>query len=306
MRFARCLLATLAMICLTSTAFAVQTEKMQVTVSIIPQVHFVKAIGGDLVNVTAMVAPGASPASYEPRPNQMAALSHSRIYFSIGVPFESAWLEKFRKAAPDTRFVPMHENIERMAMGRHDHEEKHGHAAEMHNDVHHDSGHALPDPHVWLSPPLVRIMAETVRDALIAADPANSARYHAGYAALCREIGTLDADILDIMAKADASGGTFFIFHPSFGYFARDYGLHQQAVEIGGKDPGPRDLEKLISLAKEQRVKVIFTAPQFSKRSAQTIAQAIGGTVEVANPLAADWAANLRDIASAFSRAAAK
>lgn len=306
MRSVRSLLFVLFLACLTLAALPAQAGKLKVSVSIIPQVYFVKAIGGDLVDVSAMVAPGASPATYEPKPAQMTSLAESDLYFSIGVPFESAWLERFRKAAPHTHFVAMQGDIRRMAMGEHHHdgEEDHDHAE--HGDMHHENEHAMPDPHVWLAPPLVRIMAETTRDALIAADPSNAAAYHAGYVSLCREINHVDSDILNIMDQAGAAGKTFFIFHPSFGYFAKAYGLHQQAVEAGGKAPGPRDLARLITLAKEKNVKVIFVSPQFSKRSAKTIADAIGGTVQVADPLAADWPANLRAIAKAFSQGASK
>lgn len=304
MRSVRCWAALLALTCLLLAvpAWAASPEKLQITVSIVPQIYFVKAIGGDLVDVAPMVVPGASPASYEPRPDQMAALAKSDIYFSIGVPFEKAWLKRFRDSAPATRFVPMHESIKRHAM------QAHSHAHEGLHEEHHDHeqvhGHALPDPHIWLSPALVRIMAETVRDTLIQAAPEHAGEFHRGYERFCKELGQLDADLLGITAPA--RGSTFFVFHPSFGYFAGNYGLHQQAVEIGGKSPGPKDLARLVSMARDKGVKVIFVSPQFSTRSAETIAREINGSVKVANPLSKDWPDNLRRIAKVFAEAAAK
>ena len=95
-----------------------------------------------------------------------------------------------------------------------------------------------------------------------------------------------------------------YVFHPSYGYFADAYGLRQIAVEMGGKEPGARQLARLIHRAKEDGVRVIFVQPQFSKSSARTIAEAIGGAVVPLDPLARDYLENLermaRDIEKAF------
>ncbi len=76
-----------------------------VMVSIVPQKYFVEKIGGELVKVSVMVKTGASPATYEPRPGQMVALSRAKIYFAIGVPFEKVWLKKIAVANPKMLIV---------------------------------------------------------------------------------------------------------------------------------------------------------------------------------------------------------
>ena len=86
------------------------------------------------------------------------------------------------------------------------------------------------------------------------------------------------------------------VFHPSWGYFARAYGLKQVAVEIEGKDPKPAQLQRLIEHAKEKGIKIIFGQPQFSSKSAKLVAREIGGRVVVADPLAQDWPGNLRQV----------
>ena len=93
------------------------------------------------------------------------------------------------------------------------------------------------------------------------------------------------------------------VFHPAWGYFAQAYGLEQVAVEMEGKEPGPVDLEELIHYAREEGIKVIFVQPEFSTKSAETIAKAIEGEVIFANPLALDWAENLKEVATAFEAA---
>jgi zinc transport system substrate-binding protein len=90
------------------------------------------------------------------------------------------------------------------------------------------------------------------------------------------------------------------VFHPSWGYFARNYGLQQVPVEIEGKDPKPAQLKKLIEYAQKKQINVIFVQPQFSSRSAELVAKEIGGQVIFADPLASDWSDNLREVAQKF------
>jgi zinc transport system substrate-binding protein len=78
---------------------------VQVTVSILPQAYFVERIAGDLVAVNVMVGPGDDAHTYEPKPDQMVALSESVLFFSIGIEYEEAWLPKFRDVNPDMVIV---------------------------------------------------------------------------------------------------------------------------------------------------------------------------------------------------------
>jgi zinc transport system substrate-binding protein len=92
------------------------------------------------------------------------------------------------------------------------------------------------------------------------------------------------------------------VFHPSWGYFAADYGLNMITIEIEGKEPSAQDLAKLVDLAKEKHVKVIFVQPQFSTRSAQAVAEEIGGEVVAVDPLAKDYIANMDKVSDIFAR----
>ena len=94
-------------------------------------------------------------------------------------------------------------------------------------------------------------------------------------------------------------GKPFFVFHPSFGYFADDYGLEQIAVETGGSEPSARQLARLIDQARSSDVRVIFVQPQFSRKSAETVAAEIGGAVIPIDPLARDYIENLEQMARA-------
>lgn len=290
-------------------------DKVPIFVSIVPQKYFVQQIGKELVDVRVMVPPGASPATYEPKPKQMVDLSKTKVYFAIGVPFENAWLEKIAAANPNMRVVHTDHGIQKLAMAAHHHDdpaEEHQEAdhdreeSEHHGEAEHDKDHheqAGLDPHIWLSPPLVKIQARTILAALQEADPVHRSVYEANFKAFTAQIDQLDADLEKTFAgKTDLQ---FVAFHPAWGYFAHAYGLKQVPIEIEGKDPKPAQLKELIQHARENKIKVVFVQPQFSTKSAELVAREIGGRVAFADPLAEDWLANLRQVADKF-RAALK
>jgi zinc transport system substrate-binding protein len=260
---------------------------LQVTVSIVPQIYFVERIGGEHVSVTAMVGPGANPATYEPKPEQLKALSRSVAYFSIGVPFEGAWLDKIASASPEIRIVDTIADIERVPMAVHEDDDDHAAGA--------------PDPHVWLSPRLVKLQAQTIYEVLVQLAPEHEAAFQANLDAFVADIDRLESDIHQVLSGVNQR--EFMVFHPSWGYFARDFGLQQIAIEIGGQEPSAQELAQLISTAKAEGIRVVLAQPEFSTASAETIANAIDGEVLLISPLAADWLENMRRVARTFAGA---
>jgi len=275
-------------------------------VSICPQRYFVQKIGGDLVDVSVLVPAGASPHNFEPKPRQMAELSKSAVYFAVGIDFEKFWLKKIAAANPKMRVVRTDDGIIRIPMAdRHDGEknrQEHPQELKTETPAKDNHGGVSPDPHVWLSPALVKIQAGHIRDALVAIDPARRSKYESNYASFLREINELDAELKALFAGR--KGEQFMVFHPSWGYFAEAYGLVQVPVEIEGKDPKPAQLQKLIRHARERHIKVVFVQPQFSAKSAELLAREIGGQIVYTDPLAENWAGNLREVARKFGAAA--
>ncbi|NES83601.1 MAG: zinc ABC transporter solute-binding protein [Moorea sp. SIO2B7] len=266
-------------------------EILEVTVSILPQKYFVERIGGDTVNVNVMVKPGANPATYEPKPEQLRALSNTQAYLTIGVPFEKAWLPRIASVNSKMIFVDTTESIPLQPIANHHHH--HGE-----EEQHHEEEENL-DPHIWLSPKLVKIQAQIIKDALVELEPENKTEYQANLESFLADIDQLDAEIRKRLQGI--KNHKFMVFHPSWGYFARDYGLEMIAIEIGGTEPSASELAKLISEAKEENIKIIFAQPEFNTESAETIAKEIGGEVLLISPLAPDWLNNLRQVAKKFS-----
>ncbi len=264
--------------------------RIPVFVSIVPQKYFVEQIGKDRVAVRVMVQPGASPATYEPKPRQMAQISIARVYFAVGVPFENAWLKKIAAANPKMKVVHTDREIEKIPMATHDHHEA-------------QTGHkrGIPDPHIWLSPQLVKIQAHAILTALQEIDSSHGGEYTANYQQFVSKIDRLDAELKKLFAGR--KGSQFMVFHPAWGYFAQAYGLEQVPVEIEGKNPKPAQLNALIDHARKQDIRVVFVQPQFSAQSAEVVAKGIRGRVAFADPLAEDWMANLRKVAAGFKAA---
>ncbi len=93
------------------------------------------------------------------------------------------------------------------------------------------------------------------------------------------------------------------MYHPAFGYFLDTFGILQEAVETGGKEPSSRVLSELIKRAREERVRVIFVQAQFPPQAAKTVADAVGARVVPLDPLAEDWLENIRRMGEALKQA---
>jgi len=281
-------LKKLLLILLFSTLSFATTD---VIVSIVPQKVFVEKIAGDKVEVTVMVKPGSSPHNYKPQPSQMKKLSLAKLYLSIGVEFEEVWLSKFANQNKKLLILDTSLNIEKQTMEGEEHEQC--------KSLHHHH-HGELDPHVWVDPQNVKVIAKNIFDALITVDANNTDYYKQNYESYLKELDVLDAEIKEIL-KETPKHSTFMVFHPSWGYFAKRYELTQLAVEVEGKEPKMKALVQIIKKAKKEKVHAIFTQPEFSDKASQNIARNLKIPVLKASPLAENWAENLKTLAKAIA-----
>ncbi len=265
------------------------TEPIPVFVSILPQKYFVERIGGEQVKVEVMVDPGESPATFNPNPKKMSLLSQAKLYFSIGVPFETIWIDRIQSIHSNLQFVPLHDEAHDKAGT----DQGHGHPSRH--------SHGSSDPHIWTSPAKVKLMAKKIKETLVRAKPQKEKYFEANLRAFHNDLDALDRDIREILVRSD--NHRFLVFHPAWSYFAEDYGLEQISIEDGGKEPGARTLQKIIEKGKKLGIKVIFVQKQFSLSIAKKIAKMIGATVREMDPLAEDYLENMRLTATAISGA---
>ncbi|MBN2226463.1 MAG: zinc ABC transporter substrate-binding protein [candidate division Zixibacteria bacterium] len=264
-----------------------ESDTIHAAASILPVQFVVERVGGELVDVMVLVGPGQSPATYEPTSKQMAALSKADLYFSIGVPFEKAFMPKLAAGLSGLTIIDTRRGITLKEI--------------TDRNVHHDHDHHGVDPHVWLDPRNVAVMAENICQALSTADPEHETTFRRNRDSLLVDLHAVHKRLTEMLAPY--KGRTLYVFHPAYGYFADAYGLRQTAVEIEGKEPGPRQLAELISRAKTDSVNVIFVQAQFPVNTAEKIADALGARVVKIDPLAPDYLDNLERIASAVVEA---
>lgn len=267
--------------------------KVNAVVSIIPQQTILEQIGGDKVEITLMVTPGNSPHTYEPKPAQMREIEKANLYFTIGVEFEEAWLDKFVAQNGKMKVISVAKGIEKLPMKEHSHE---GHEHKAHDD--HE--HANTDPHVWTSPENVKIIATNIYEALLRVDKAHKEYYFKNLENFLAKVDALNEKIM-LTLKDTPKGTKFMVFHPSWGYFAKQYNLEQIAIEVSGKEPKPKELMHIIEEAKEENIKALFTQPEFSDKSATIIAKELQVPVIKVSPLAKNWEEQLLKIAQSIA-----
>jgi len=271
-------------------ATATQTTKTRIFVTVPPQAYLAERIGGEAVEVHTLVGKGQDPHTFEPTPRQAAALAGASLFFTVDIPFEKQLVRKVTASNRNLRIVDSSQGIVRLPL------------PEEHHAAHAKKDHAdnEADPHLWLATNNLRIMADNMAAAMGNAMPRHKDALHGNLAALQNEISALDKKLAATLAPH--RGRTFYVFHPAFGYFAQAYGLKQKGVEIGGKSPTPRQLTALIRQAREDRVRTIFVQPQFDRKSADTVAKAINGTMAPIDPLDREVLRNLATIAAAIEQ----
>ncbi len=278
-----CISLLASMISISCTQVSAPADKIGVVVSILPLVEFAESVGGDKVAVSVMVPPGAEPHSYEPKPSQMTALAKARLYAKVGsgIEFEIGYIDKLADINKAMLVIDSSKGIDLIKSEDPD-----------------DPG---MDPHIWTSPKNAMIMVGNICDGLIQIDPSNKAYYETNRDTYIQKLTRLDEDIRKGLDPA--KNRSFIIYHPAFGYFARDYNLTQIGIEQEGKEPTAAYVTRVIKEAKEKNSRVIFVSPQFSQKSAEVIAQEIGGTVLPVDNLAKNYISNMETIKDAMIKA---
>ncbi len=259
--------------CASDNPSSVNDSRIKIVVSILPLADFAEKIGGNKVDVTVMIPPGASPATYEPTPTQLKHVNDADIYIMVGsgIPFEKVWMKKIEDMNGDMIVIDCSNDID--IIGN--------------------------DPHIWLSPKNAKLMIENIYHGLIEIDSANEAYYSSNMNEYMADLESLDNEIND--ALSGISNRKFIVFHPAWTYFAQHYNLVQIPVEIEGKEPSSADISQLIDFAKQNDIKVIFVQPQFSRKSAEVIARETESNIVTIDALARDYIGNLGIVSKTFA-----
>lgn len=304
----------------TSGGSSSKDGKLTVMASFYPLQYLAEKIGGEHVSVSSLTPDGAEPHDLELSPKMVDSLSSAdAVIYLAG--FQSAVDEAIEQQAPKTVIdvSPAAELIEAGTDANHPSEdeedtadeaqsgqtEAHDHDHEGH-DHHHDMS---TDPHFWLDPTRMAHAATLVGDKLAEADSAHADVYKANAKALAEELNTL-SDTL-VTKTSNCKVKTFVTAHTAFGYLADRTGLTQ--VGISGLDPesspSPARLADIAQTAKEQGVTTIFTEALIDPKVAQTLADDLGITTAVLDPIESqtdaskDYAATMNSNIDALTKA---
>jgi zinc transport system substrate-binding protein len=248
-----------------------------IAVSIPPERAFVEAVCGEGFEVVSVVPDGFSAETYEPTPGDLVSFQDAAVYFSIGVPSETASV--FDAFSENTKIVALHEA-----------------ARADYPDLLIDGER---DPHLWLSVRRAIVMTQKIAETLSELFPENAAQFAENAENYIAELDAADKQIRQTIENAGVTA--FLALHPAFGYFADEYGLTMYALEEHGKEPTVSHLMEMAQLAENLGLTTVFYQAQASESEAKAFAEEIGGSIEMLNPLSADYIPNLIAMAEAIA-----
>jgi zinc/manganese transport system substrate-binding protein len=259
--------ATILATLLTAGSAAAQ-DKVKVVATFSILADLTKNVGGDRVEVAAIVGPNGDAHVYAPTPADAKKLAESKLVIANGLGFEG-WMTRLVKASGTkaANVVASKGVRPRKAVGDHDH------------------GHAEADPHAWQSVANVKIYVGNIRDALIAADPAGKTAYEANASAYLAKLDVLDREVRAEVARIPAGRRRIITTHDAFGYFKDAYGLDfiaPQGVSTES-EVSAKDVAKIITQVKKQKIPAVFlenvSDPRLLTRIAEETGAKIGGTL---------------------------
>lgn len=262
------LLLLLSIFVLFSCKSTRKSSQPTLTVSITPLHFVVEAIVGDKYQIETLMPQGVSPETYDPTPRQMVELSNSEAIFCIGtLNFEQVKMPQIVSSIPHLTLVNCSENITPLADKHH----------------HHDEETESIDPHIWMSPQNLKIMAQNVCRYMCYTHPNDTNYYQQRLKVFEKRMDDLDASLRNTLHTLPSR--TFLIYHPALGYFAHHYGLKQLTVEHDGKDPSAAYFQQLINLCRAEEVHKVFISKEHNGKAAQRIANELNIPTITINPL---------------------
>ncbi|RKZ29865.1 zinc ABC transporter substrate-binding protein, partial [bacterium] len=203
---------------------------------------------------------------YEPTANQLDAIAQAALIIKAGsgVHFENKWINRIAGFNRNIIVVDASNGIKLIEN----------------------------DPHIWLSLKNAEIIVHNICDRLITIDGKNREYYIRNSKNYINRLSELDRDIHHMFDGIDMRG--FIVYHPSWSYFARDYGLEQISIENAGKEATAKDIERMIKKATEYNLSTVFISPQFDSKSAEVVANEISGTIISLDPLPKNYIQSMR------------
>ncbi|AMN39814.1 metal ABC transporter substrate-binding protein [Rhodoplanes sp. Z2-YC6860] len=261
--FRRAVMLALFAALIASPAHAGDRLKAVASISIIGDL--VKNVGGDRVDVATLVGPNSDAHVFSPTPTDAKTLGAAKIVFVNGMGLEG-WMTRL-VAVSGAKLSPV---VVTTSVKPRQAEE---------------GGHHAVDPHAWQSVANARIYIANIRDGLKTSDPANAATYDANAKAYLDKLDALEREVREAIGKIPADHRKIITTHDAFGYFGQAYGVEFIAPTGVSSDsePSARDIAKIISQVKRQKIPAVFmeniSDPRMMQQIARETGARIGGTL---------------------------
>lgn len=269
------------------TAGSEDSGKIRAVATIFPQYDFLRQIGGDHLELTMLLKPGAESHSFEPTPADMITVSQSDLFVYVGGDSD-AWVETILESVDvsEKEIVTLMDCVETVAEEDVEGMETHGHAHDYEDedptaaDGDHDHEEAEQDEHVWTSPRNAVRIVEKLRDALIAVDPENAGDYTQNAADYIDRLNLLDQEFQETVDTAKRHTILLGDRFP-FRYLADAYGLDYYAAFPGcssESEASAKTIAFLIDKVKEEQIPVVFSIELSNEKMTDSICEATGAT----------------------------
>ena len=254
----------LAVALMTVPAPAQGKPKIEAVATISILGDLVKNVGGDRVDVTALVGPNGDAHVYEPTPGDAKRLAGARIVFVNGLGLEG-WMTRLVEASSTkATIVVVSKDVTPLQAP------EGGEAAT-----------GAPDPHAWQSIADAKIYVANIRDGLDAVDPAGKQTYDTAAKAYLAKLDALDNEVRTAIAGIPADRRKIITTHDAFGYFGAAYGMQFIAPEGVSTDvePSAKDVAKIIAQIKRQKIPAVFLENVSDPRMMEEIARETGAKI---------------------------
>ncbi len=266
-------LACLAIFGCSSALEPQEPPKPLVFVSIAPYLCLVQKISGDLLNIQTITPVSANPHAFEPTPRQVKSLSHGKIWFRLGEPFEEKILPLLQN-----RNEPLVVQDLRTGVPLVSHEEGICCAHETQGSL---------DRHIWLSPKLLQIQAKKISETLTLQFPEYKEIFKRNLDLCLDELDRLDKEIHALLDPSHYK--SFITSHAAFGYFCSEYNLIQITIEQEGKEPRPHHLKDVMQKALDLETSLAIALPQHNNKGTQIVAQQLHIPITSIDPYAPNY-----------------
>jgi ABC-type Zn uptake system ZnuABC Zn-binding protein ZnuA len=239
----------------------------------------VAEVGGDMIALTVLLPPGADPHTFEPRPQDIAAISDADLVVISGLGLEEA-LEPALEANAKGITIHASEGIQVLEFG--EDLQAGDQEGEAHDQEEMDKGnhrHEI-DPHTWTDPNNVMVWAGNIATALSKADPTNAESYQANADAYRASLQELDSWIRTEIEQIPAERRKMVSDHLAFGYFTDEYGLEQIGALVGAFStnaaPSAQELALLEDRIRAENVPAVFVSKTVNPDLAEQVARDTG------------------------------